>query len=97
MKLRHTEVKFYPELKSQTGLSSLRVSCKRALRAPVLEVNWIASLISTNCGATFVTKWGYYYKSSAVQKATEGNRFWQLAPTLTPELLSDRHLTSRNS
>ena len=32
MKLPHTEVKFYPEVKSQTGLSSLRVSCKRALR-----------------------------------------------------------------
>ena len=26
-----TEVKFYPEVESQTGLSSLRVSCKRAL------------------------------------------------------------------
>ena len=25
-------------------------------------------------GATFVTKWGYYHKSSAVQKATETNR-----------------------
>ena len=24
-------------------------------------------------GTTFVTKWGYYYKSSAVQKATEKN------------------------
>ena len=33
MKLPHTEVKFYPEVKSQTGLSSLRVSCKRALNA----------------------------------------------------------------
>ena len=31
MKLPHTEVKFYPELKSQAGLSSLRVSCERAL------------------------------------------------------------------
>ena len=32
MKLPHTKVKFYPEVKSQTGLSSLWVSCKRALR-----------------------------------------------------------------
>ena len=32
MKLPHTEVKFYPEVKSQNVLSSLRVSCKRALR-----------------------------------------------------------------
>ena len=31
MKLPHTEVKIYPETKSQTGLSSLWVSCKRAL------------------------------------------------------------------
>ena len=31
MKLPHTEVKFYPDMKSQTGLSSLRVSCKGAL------------------------------------------------------------------
>ena len=31
MKLPYTEVKRYPEVKSQTGLSSLRVSCKRAL------------------------------------------------------------------
>ena len=29
MKLPHIEVKFYPEVKSQTGLSSLRVSCTR--------------------------------------------------------------------
>ena len=29
--LPHTEGKFYPEVKSQTGLSSLPVSCKRAL------------------------------------------------------------------
>ena len=35
MKLPHTKVKFYPEVKSQTGLSSLRVPCKRALRPAV--------------------------------------------------------------
>ena len=34
----HTEVKFYPEVKSQTGLSSLRVSCKRALRTHLLNL-----------------------------------------------------------
>ena len=38
MKLPHTEVKFYPEVKSQTGLSSLPVSCKRALRVSTPEV-----------------------------------------------------------
>ena len=31
MKLPYIEVNFYPEVKSQTGLSSLRVSSKRAL------------------------------------------------------------------
>ena len=31
MKLPHTEVKFCSEVKSQTGLRSIRVSCKRAL------------------------------------------------------------------
>ena len=30
MKLPDTEVKLYPEVNSQTGLSSLRVACKRA-------------------------------------------------------------------
>ena len=38
MKLPHTEVKFYSEVKSQTGLSSLRISCKRALRSIRPEV-----------------------------------------------------------
>ena len=28
--LPHTKGKFYPEVKSQTGLSLLRISCKRA-------------------------------------------------------------------
>ena len=31
MKLPCTEMKYHPEVKSQTSLSSLRVSCKRAL------------------------------------------------------------------
>ena len=31
MKLPHTEVKLYPKVKSQTGLSSFRISCKRTL------------------------------------------------------------------
>ena len=32
MKLPYTKVKFYPEVKSQTGLSSLWVSCKVACK-----------------------------------------------------------------
>ena len=35
IKLPHTEVKFYPEVKSLTGLSSLRVSCKCALNLAI--------------------------------------------------------------
>ena len=39
MKLPYTEVKFYPEVKSQTGLSSLRVSCKRALSRKKIHIS----------------------------------------------------------
>ena len=35
MKLPYTKKKFYPEVKSQTNLSSLRVSCKRRELKPV--------------------------------------------------------------
>ena len=42
MKLPHTEVKFYPEVKSQTGLSSLRISCKRALKQILFTLLFIA-------------------------------------------------------
>ena len=38
MKLPHTEVKFYPEVKSETGLSSLWVSCKRTLRDEITSM-----------------------------------------------------------
>ena len=31
MNSTYTKMKFYPEVKSQTGLSSLRVSCERVL------------------------------------------------------------------
>ena len=37
MKLLYTKVKFYPEVKSQTGLSLSRVSCKRALNLRILQ------------------------------------------------------------
>ena len=46
MKLPYTEVKFYPEVKSQAGLSSLRVSLKRALRL-VSPKSYIVTLIPT--------------------------------------------------
>ena len=48
MKLPYTKVKFYPEVKSQTGLSSLRVSRKRALidkkLIKNLNVNWFLKI-----------------------------------------------------
>ena len=37
MNLPYTEVKFYPEVKSRTGLSSRRVSRKRALFSILLK------------------------------------------------------------
>ena len=37
MKLPHNEVKFYPKVKSQTGLSSLWVSCKCAINVGTNE------------------------------------------------------------
>ena len=37
MKLPYTKMKFHPEVKSQTRLSSLRVSCKRALNQRTLS------------------------------------------------------------
>ena len=46
MKLPHTEVKFYPEVKFQTGLSSPRVSCKRALSRLFLAVTHFVILCS---------------------------------------------------
>ena len=40
IKLPHTEVKFCPEVKSQSGLSSLRVSCERALSENMSRKYW---------------------------------------------------------
>ena len=53
MKLPYTEVKFYPEVKFQTGMSSLRVSCKCALRryqgvlGMEFRITWLLSKINT--------------------------------------------------
>ena len=38
MKLPHTEVKFYPEVKSQTDLSSLRVSCIKICQVLIINL-----------------------------------------------------------
>ena len=42
----NTEVKFYPEVKSQTALSALRVSCKRALNLRPTAFNFILKTLS---------------------------------------------------
>ena len=72
MKLPHTEAKFYLELKYQTGLSSLRVSCKRAHRLFILEtkINIVIKKANkkTVCVVTiamicsnFVSLWKFQY------------------------------------
>ena len=46
MKLPHPEVKFYSKVKSQICLSSLRVSCKRALTLPnIYDRAFIAKIV----------------------------------------------------
>ena len=41
------------------------------IHEPIIMIMPMGQVLQS--GATFVTKWGYYYKSSAVQKATETN------------------------
>ena len=47
MKLTYTKVKFYPEVKSQTGVSSLQVSCKGAFSSVRLDYMALASTRSS--------------------------------------------------
>ena len=47
MKLTYTKVKFYPEVKSQTGVSSLQVSCKGAFSSVWLDYMALASTRSS--------------------------------------------------
>ena len=79
MKLAHTEVKFYPEVKSQTSLSSRRVSCKRALTEclcnfPLIDVymhlvsNFTCThIIFKSIHALFVCY--YYFFKTALSKS----------------------------
>ena len=52
VKLPHTEVKLYSEVKYQTGLSSFRVSCKHALKnipavsQDLLRIAWNSTKIA---------------------------------------------------
>ena len=55
MKLPHTEVKFYPEVKSQTSLSSLRASCKRALKS---DMSALVLPYATNYIRVLQKPWG---------------------------------------
>ena len=51
----HIEVIFYPKVKSQTGLTSLRVSCKRALNVR-FETTLLPALIF-DYNEKLSTKW----------------------------------------
>ena len=53
MKLPHTEVKFHPKVKSQTGLSSLRVSCKH----PLSLLNHIVHKLVTSFRGLYGKRW----------------------------------------
>ena len=67
MKLPYTEVKFYPEVKSQTGLSLFLVSCKRALKKSILIrqqffdhlviIHYLQQLVYSNHGLFYLRKW----------------------------------------
>ena len=46
-------------------------------------------------GGAIITKVVQYRRQ--MRQTEEGNRFWQLTPLFTPELLSDRHFTARHS
>ena len=64
MKLPHTEVKFYPEVKSQTGLSSLQVSYKRALR----ERSGLCSLLTRRKFQLLKKGLHYFQKNTVTEK-----------------------------
>ena len=83
MKLPHTEVKFYPEAKSQTGLSSLRVSCKRALnviRNVLVYRGVYAKSFQYRKSVLFYETWVYYARVFRwyLQRTVSLYSFWFL-------------------
>ena len=75
IKLPHTELKFQPNVKSQTSLSSLQVSCKRALsgkfRSSRPETFWKKDVLSNF--AKFKVK---HMCQSHLFNKVAGLRFW---------------------
>ena len=59
MKLPHTKVRFYPKVKSQAGLSSLRVSCKRALMHLVKNSNRVKAAPQKKSLKLYSTQYGH--------------------------------------
>ena len=71
MKLPHTEVRFYPEMKSQTGLSSPRVSCKRALRNILNLLCQVTQDFIVNCSSEIFSE-----KYSDLKNNLNRNKTW---------------------
>ena len=83
MKLPHTKVKFYPEVKSQTVLSSIRASCKRALimyYSVLGEKNQTSSLPYDfcRCAVDCVFKSVIYFKVTNINKLMLFIFFWKV-------------------
>ena len=74
MKLPHTEVKFYPKVKSQTGLSSLRVSCKHGLIVVGLVNSPICAVINVTCAICVI----YPSKHLLVQGKNTNSKRWEI-------------------
>ena len=102
MKLPHTEVKFYPEVKSQTSLSSLRVSCKRALTEclcnfPLIDVcmhlvsNFTCThIIFKRVYALFVCY--YYFFNTALSKSAFSTYYFGELVFLCHEIWNRCHI-----
>ena len=74
MKFSHTEVKFYPKVKSQTGLSSLRVSCKHGLIVVGLVNSPICAVINVTCAICVI----YPSKHLLVQGKNADSKRWEI-------------------
>ena len=74
MKLSYTEVKFYPEVKSQTGLSLIRVLCTSALH----QIRKIDSWIIYNICKTSTTRKCYVIPHAQIQDGY----FWSFSQML---------------
>ena len=84
MKLPHTKVKFYPEMKSQTGLSSLRVSCERALRNILNLLCQVTQDFIVNCSSEIFSE-----KYSDLKNNLNRNKTWWILEDIVKTWLED--------